>query len=585
MRLDKLLVGSVGTLVVLVWLTRATSGPVWPVVLSVLGALVYLRTRRRRAIPAPPPVPPRPAVLIPTHNNAATVGTVVRGALASGLPVFVVDDGSGDRAGHVAEAAGATVIAHPHNRGKGAALLTGMRAAAEEGYTHVICLDADGQHDPVDIPAFAAAIRREPVAIYAGVRDLSTAPGSSRFGRRFSNFWIWVETGWRVADSQCGFRAYPLAPVLSLDLGGSRYDFEVEVLTLALWAGVPVRDLPCRVYYPPREERVSSFRPLVDNARISWMNTMLVAERILWPPRWIVRPGASRWTGASRGTSLGWRLVVAVLRRFGRGPAYLLVGGIVGWYRVFAAGPRRGLATYVAHNPAASVAGIFRRFGEALVDRFAFLLRGPGEFTYTREGEEHLVSAFEAGGAVLLSAHLGNIEVAVGPSESAERYRKVKVVRFDAEGDHARSIVAALPAEWRPDIIAVNGAGGFAALDIVREVRAGAVVAMHGDRLVDDRTVTVELFGAPCRLPAGPWLVAALARAPVVIVGAFKEGRDGYRLVAAPPMTCTFDRRLDRDAQVQAWAQAYARVLEGWARRWPDQWYNFHDLWAQEPPR
>lgn len=118
------------------------------------------------------------------------------------------------------------------------------------------------------------------------MRDLSTAPEKSRFGRKFSNFWIWVETGWRVADSQCGFRAYPIDEVLALGLGGSRYDMEVEVLTRCLWRGVPVVDLPCNVWYPKPEERVTSFDPVWDNIRISWMNARLVARRIVDPRRW-----------------------------------------------------------------------------------------------------------------------------------------------------------------------------------------------------------------------------------------------------------------------------------------------------------
>ena len=163
---------------------------------------MFLLLARRSPWPAPPPFPPRPAVLIPTYNNYRSIGSVVERAVLMGTPVFVVDDGSTDGSGALAEDAGATLVTHAANRGKGAALLTGMKALAKAGFTHAICLDADGQHHPEDIPAFAAAITADPFVIYAGVRDLSTAPGISRFGRRFSNFWIWVETGWRVADSQ-----------------------------------------------------------------------------------------------------------------------------------------------------------------------------------------------------------------------------------------------------------------------------------------------------------------------------------------------------------------------------------------------
>ena len=133
-------------------------------------------------------------------------------------------------------------------------------------------------------------------------------------------------------------------------------------------------------------------------------------------------------------------------------------------------------------------------------------------------------------------------------------------------------------------MIAVNRAEGFSALTALRVLRDGGVVAMRGDRLIDDRAVTVDLLGAACRLPGGPWLLAGLARVPVIVVGCFKEDTGAYRVICSPPMECVFDRTRPRDDQIQDWAQAYADLLGTWARRWPTQWYNFHDLWSQQSP-
>lgn len=592
MKLDRILVTMLGALVLVVHARSPVHGPIWPVALALTSAAVFLLLARRTPWPAPPPSPPRPAVLIPTYNNHRSIGNVVERAVAAGVPVWVVDDGSTDGSGTLADEAGATVVTHPRNRGKGAALLTGMKALARAGHTHAICLDADGQHHPEDIPAFVAAVQRDPFAIFAGVRNLSTAPGISRFGRRFSNFWIWVETGWRVADSQCGFRSYPLAPVLALDLGSSRYDMEVEVLTRALWSGVPVCDLACQVTYPPKAERITSFRPVVDNARITWVNIKLIAERILWPPFWFPRPGSdrarerSRWNASSRGFSLGWRIVFGTIRVLGRRPATWLARAVSLWYVPFA--PRQGLAGYLARvlpgQPLARTR-IYGNFAEALVDRMTWALRGPRAFRYEREGAEHLVAAFtEKRGAILLSAHAGNIECTAGPTEVPERMKTLHVLRFAAAVDHGQAVVNSMDPTWRPQVIAVNRSEGFSALSALRVLREGGVVAMHGDRLIDERSVTVQLLGAPCAVPAGPWLMAALARVPVLVVGCFKEGPDTFRVVCGPPMEVQFDRKRDRDAQIQEWAQAYADQVGAWVRRWPDQWYNFHDLWTQAPP-
>lgn len=235
----------------------------------------------------------RPCVVIPVFDNARTVGEVVRNAVSLGVPVLVVDDGSRDGSGDRAREAGAEVLVHPSNRGKGAALKTAFREAHARGLTHAATVDADGQLFPEDVPRLLSTSRLMPDALVVGSRELATqehAPRKSSFGRAFSNFWVLFETGVRVEDSQCGLRVYPLAHVTRLALGRDRFDFEVEVLVKAAWAGVPVISQPVRVHYPPPAERVSHFDIVRDNVRISLLNVGLVARRFLpWPHAQLVR--------------------------------------------------------------------------------------------------------------------------------------------------------------------------------------------------------------------------------------------------------------------------------------------------------
>ena len=158
------------------------------------------------------------------------------------------------------------VIRHPNNLGKGAALATAFDAAAGDA-KYVITLDGDGQHFPEDIPRFFPHLSPDTILIGRREEVSGSMPRSSLFGREFSDFWIGVETGVIVHDTQSGFRAYPLRHVRELKINSHHYNFEMEIITRALWAGLKVTSVPIRVWYPAASERVSSFHPLRDNAR------------------------------------------------------------------------------------------------------------------------------------------------------------------------------------------------------------------------------------------------------------------------------------------------------------------------------
>ena len=237
--------------------------------------------------------------VVPVYNNAATVKDLALGCRRQLDHVLVVDDGSTDA--DVAALFSDTdikVVRHPENRGKGQALSTALRHVKEQGGSWMITVDADGQHNPDDIPAFIPVIAEFPNSILVGARDFSGAdiPGGSRFGRKFSNFWIKLECGASVSDTQSGFRAYPVKLISQIKLRGSRYDFEVEVLTKAVWHGLSIQDVPVGVHYAPKEERISHFNQWKDNVRLTGCHSLLVARRLLlWPHKKLVKPAATDW--------------------------------------------------------------------------------------------------------------------------------------------------------------------------------------------------------------------------------------------------------------------------------------------------
>jgi uncharacterized protein (DUF2062 family) len=230
-----------------------------------------------------------PAVVLPTFDNARTLAGIVTKVTRLGLQALVVNDGSTDDTASVAAALAkdplVTVIAHERNRGKAAALMSGFAAAEAAGYTHAVTIDTDGQLNPDEIPRLLEVARREPNAFVIGTRDAAAAdyPGRSRLGRWASNTLVRWQSGLRVADSQCGFRVYPLAMVRAMNCRASRYGFETEVITRAAWAGRAVREVPVSCSYLPHGQRVSHFRPWVDSFRAVPMHARLMARALI---RW-----------------------------------------------------------------------------------------------------------------------------------------------------------------------------------------------------------------------------------------------------------------------------------------------------------
>lgn len=224
------------------------------------------------------------AVVVPVYNHGATVGAVVRDCLALGAPVVVVDDGATDGTPLVLDAMdGIRVVRHPANLGKGAALMSGFREAAAVA-DWAVTLDADGQHIPADAPALLAAIPAGRRPIVVGCRQgmhPGRAPWASRFGRGFSNFWVRMAGGPDVADTQSGFRVYPLPETLHLTVRAQRYQYEIEVLVAARKAGIPVVEAPVRVRYAPPGGRVSHYRPFMDFLRNTETFRQLITRRVL----------------------------------------------------------------------------------------------------------------------------------------------------------------------------------------------------------------------------------------------------------------------------------------------------------------
>lgn len=248
-------------------------------------------------------------IVIPFYNHARSIATVVTSLKPLGLCCYLVNDGSDsscdatlDALAH-SEASWLRVIGYQRNQGKGMAVMTGMDAAARDGYTHAAQIDADGQHRAQDLAALLQRAAHQPQAMITGyaLYDASV-PKSRLYGRYATHLWVWINTlSFAIRDSMCGLRVYPLAPTLAIwrrskDAAlfgiGKRMSFDIEILVRLCWRGVAIINVAVPVTYPL--DGVSHFKVWRDNLQISAAHTRLFGGMLCRLPLLLMR-NARRW--------------------------------------------------------------------------------------------------------------------------------------------------------------------------------------------------------------------------------------------------------------------------------------------------
>jgi glycosyltransferase involved in cell wall biosynthesis len=243
----------------------------------------------------------RPLILIPSYNTGPILQETVASAVRYQVPVWVVIDGSTDGSPDLIKNFESPqnplfrIIHLEKNSGKGSAVLHGLREAIAAGFTHILAMDADGQHPAAFIPKFLSKSAAHPEAAIFGrpIFD-SAAPAIRVSGRKVSNFWAALETlGWGIDDSLFGMRLYPahdLLEVLTSTRFARRFDFDPEVAVRLAWRGVPIINLPTPVRYPSKEEGgISQFRYLRDNILLTCMHIRLLVGFLIRFPILIFR--------------------------------------------------------------------------------------------------------------------------------------------------------------------------------------------------------------------------------------------------------------------------------------------------------
>ena len=540
----------------------------------------------------------KPCAVIPVYNHHTSLARITAALRGYGLPVILVDDGSDAATKQVLQAlaageAGVACLTLPRNSGKGGAVLAGLEEAATRGYSHALQIDADGQHDLADVSAMLALAEQHPGHLISGAPQYDESVPAARFyGRYLTHGLVWLHSlSLSLRDSMCGFRVYPIAASLALARRvhiGRRMDFDTDIMTRLYWAGTESLFLPTHVRYP--EDGISHFRMFADNGRMAWLHLRLFLGMLPRAPKLIhrnlTRGHRPHWARiGERGSLLGLRFVGFCDRLLGRGVGHAILYPVTAYFFLTHPRARRASRQFLAAaGLAPSLRNSFKHFMQfslAILDKVAAWY-DPARIPVLFPERAVLSQAVAGGrGVLLLSAHLGNLELARALSTLIPGL-KVNALVYTSNAQKINAMLEETSDAYALRLIYVQEIGPDTALLLREKIAAGEVVVIVGDRTPVTElspVVEAEFLGRPAPFAIGPYVLAHVLECPVYLFFCTREG-PGYTIHLEPFATHIRLPRQARSAAAAGWAQRYADRLADYARRFPLQWYNFYDFWA-----
>ncbi|WP_434670677.1 glycosyltransferase family 2 protein [Klebsiella sp. B345] len=548
-----------------------------------------------------------PCVVIPCYNHGAMMAQVIARLQPFALPCIVVDDGSDAATREVLaqlalQEPNLMLIRLAENAGKGCAVIRGLQAAADAGFSHAVQVDADGQHAIEDIPRLLAQAQAHPTALISGqpIYD-DSIPRSRLYGRWITHIWVWIETlSLQLKDSMCGFRVYPIGPTLQLAQRvalGKRMDFDTEVMVRLYWQGHDSYFVPTRVTYPT--DGLSHFDALKDNCRISWMHTRLFLGMLPRIPSLLRRRRATHWARQDEVRGLwGMRLMLLVWRLLGRNVFSWLLYPVVGVYWLTAHRARRASQNWLARvrtqlaarqQPLPAQLTSYRhflRFGDAMLDKIA---SWRGELRFDRDvvfapGAEAALNNGTPTGKLLLASHLGDVEACRALAQ-LQGGQVINALVFSENARRFKQIMEEMAPQAGVNLIPVNDIGPDTAMLLKEKLERNEWVAIVGDRIAvtpqrggEWRVCWSEFMGQPAPFPQGPFILAAILRCPVQLIFALRQ-QGKLHIHCEPFADPLVLPRAERQAALQETVERYAQRLEHYALQSPLDWFNFFDFW------
>ncbi len=551
------------------------------------------------------------AVIIPCYNHAQAIPSVLNRLEQFKLTTFVVDDGNSTEQkellkDNVAKYAFASLISLDKNEGKGGAVFHGAEMAMAQGFTHIIQLDADGQHKIEDLPKLISLSEQYPQDLISAMPQYDeSVPKSRLYGRYITHFWVWIETlSLNIKDSMCGFRIYPNATFLSCfkeELPGKRMDFDIEIMVRMYWRGTKCHFMESPVTYPL--DGISNFDVLKDNLAISRMHTKLclmmpyrmyrlMLSSVLSPDK-----GKNSWADKQEQKGLlGMKIMMRLYIGCGRVAFMTVLPFVIAFFYLFAPKVRHASAHYlqiikkehkkrnIASSLKYSTYKHMLSFGITMLDKLALWRKDAKVIEaveYAQDAQQVLAPTRQKG-KLILGSHLGNLDAARALAIRTG-LPKVTALVFTDNAERFKAITKEFAPAALEDLIAVNSITPELACELSERIERGEYVAITGDRISPIpgrggiRCVKAPFLGHECEFPEGPFILASLLKCPVIATFALKE-QGKIRIYAQKLADEISLPRKTRNADLKEYIKQYASVLEAHTLTHPYEWFNFYNF-------
>ena len=560
------------------------------------------------------------AFLVPFYNHPQNIKALIAALKTYELPVVVVDDGSDEASklilAELERTEGILLLTRAQNGGKGIAMKDGFKFAQERGFSHVLQIDADFQHDAALIGEFLRQSEAYPQSIVcANPIYGEDAPKSRVHGRKITNFWVAINTlSLGVKDAMCGFRVYPLEQLKKAAAKSktNRMEFDIEILVNAARQGVDMRWIDTYVRY--EKGGVSHFKMVRDNALISLMH----AKCFFSLPKFMLckiwracglnsseKNGANAqisveplenaeqnlwWKKQERGGALFLRLSLFLSQILPEFALKLIVKIVVWFYYIFSKNERKNIAEFrrnlsefagLQTLKGTSVFSHFEAFGGAICDKFRVwkgkIKDDELEIIDLERIKSELIGAQK--GQILLTAHLGNVEICKALAARVKGFRMV-ILTYDENSRKFNEVLREISKnDGSVRMMAVNKLDVAAMLELKNIVESGEHIGIMGDRtpLGGDKAARVKFLGKEASFNYGPYLIAGILG--VKISSLWCQKIDGKFRIELVPLASAVKLGRDKAAAARQYLQIYVRELENRCKQTPTQWFNFFDFW------